>query len=95
VSRTLRLGWARGPSTAAKTGWGQALRLGQTWEVAAWEIPHLGSCHLGKYPWEVDTWEKFFGKVPNINKCVIEEYLYFWKKPRIVKTTSFLFKFSP
>jgi len=26
------------------------LRLGQTWEVAASEIPHLGSCHWVKYP---------------------------------------------
>ena len=48
--RTLRLGWARG----------RALRLGQTWEVAAWEIAHLGNI-----PWEVATWEKSFGKVPN------------------------------
>jgi len=31
----------------------QTLRLGQTWEFAAWEIAHLVSCHLGKYPWEV------------------------------------------
>ena len=31
--------------------WGRALRLGQTWEVAAWEIAHLGSCHLGKILW--------------------------------------------
>jgi len=23
----------------------------------------LGSCHLGKYPWEVTAWEKAFGKV--------------------------------
>ena len=45
---------------------GRALRLGQTWEVAAWEIAHLGSCHLGKYRWEVATWEKSFGKLPNI-----------------------------
>ena len=35
------------------------------WEVAAWEIAHLGSClmgncHLGRRPWE-----KAFGKVPN------------------------------
>ena len=30
--------------------WGRALRLGQTWKVATWEIAHLGSCHLGKYP---------------------------------------------
>ena len=36
------------------------------WEVAAWEIAHLGSCHFGKYPWEVATWGKLFGKVPNI-----------------------------
>ena len=35
------------------------------WEVAAWEIAHLGNCHLGKYPWEVATWEKSFEKVPN------------------------------
>ena len=29
------------------------------WEVAAWEIAHLGTCHLGKYPWEVGKglWE--------------------------------------
>ena len=27
------------------------------------KIP-LVSCHLGKYPWEVATWEKSFGKVP-------------------------------
>ena len=35
----LRLGWARGPSAAALTwwGWGLALRLGQIWEVSAWE----------------------------------------------------------
>ena len=38
------------------------------WEVAAWEIAHLGSCHLEKYPWEVAAWEKAFGKVPNIAK---------------------------
>ena len=36
-----------------KSGMGPALRLGQTLEVAALEITHLGSCHLGKYPWEV------------------------------------------
>lgn len=26
----------------------QALLLGQTWEVASWEIDHLGSCHVSK-----------------------------------------------
>lgn len=30
-----------------------------TYEVVAWEISHLGNCHLGKYHWEVDTWEKY------------------------------------
>mgnify|MGYP000929313377 CR=1 FL=1 len=49
---------------------GRPLRLGQTWEVAAWEIAHLGSCHLGKYPWEVATWEKSFGKLPIINRNI-------------------------
>ena len=42
-------------------GGGQALRLGQTWEVVAWEIAQLGSCHFGKYPWK-----KAFGKEPKI-----------------------------
>ena len=31
---------------------GQALRLEQTGEVAAWEIAHLGICLLGKILWE-------------------------------------------
>ena len=46
---------------------GRALRLGRNWEVAASEIAHLGSSHLGKYPWEVAILGKSFGKVPNIN----------------------------
>ena len=33
-------------------------------------IAHLGSCHLGKYPWEVATWEKAFGEVLNIGEGV-------------------------
>ena len=44
----------------------RALRLEQTWEVAAWKIAQLGSQHLGKYPWEVAAWGKIFRKVPNI-----------------------------
>ena len=43
---------------AAGCNGGRSLRLGQTWEVAVWEIPHLGSCHLGKYPWQVAIWDK-------------------------------------
>ena len=58
--RRCRLQWGR----ALRLGWagGRVLRLGQTWEVAAWEIAHLwklpfgkislGSCHLGKILWE-------------------------------------------
>ena len=62
----LRLGWARRLSDAARTGWGQSLlRFGQPWEVAVWELAHLISSHLGKYPWEVAILEKSFGKVPN------------------------------
>ena len=44
------------------------MRLGQTWKIAAWEITHLGSCNKRKSPWEVASWEKSFGKVPNILK---------------------------
>ena len=36
-----------------------ALRLGQTWEIAHLEL----SCHLGKYPWENVTLEKFLWEV--------------------------------
>jgi len=38
------------PSAAARSSklGGKALRLGQTWDVAAWEIEYLGSCNLGK-----------------------------------------------
>ena len=45
---------------------GRALRLRQTWEVAAWEIVHLESYYLGKYSWDVAARENTFGKVPNI-----------------------------
>ena len=37
-----------GRTLRIEQAWGRALRLGQTWEVAAWEIAHLGSCHVGK-----------------------------------------------
>ena len=57
---------------AARIAGGRALRLGQTWEVAVWEIAHLGSCYLGKYPWYVATLEKAFGKVPNIDFNLLE-----------------------
>ena len=75
MGRALRLGWARGSSAAAIPcfkeniiNYLRKLLLGKMYirEVAAWEIPHLGSCHLGKYPWKVAAWEKANGKVPNI-----------------------------
>ena len=69
AERALRLGWGRGAecyNSYNRLG-GRALRLGQTWKVAAWEITHLGSCYLGKYYWEVADWKNVFGKVPNIN----------------------------
>ena len=50
--RRRRLQW--GPSAAARTIFGRELRLGQTWEVVAWEITNLESCHA----WE-NTLEKF------------------------------------
>ena len=34
----------------------RALRFGKTWEVAAWEIAHLGRWHYKKYHWEVAAW---------------------------------------
>ena len=55
-----------GRAPRLKQAWGLALRLRHTWEVADYEIGYLGSCHLGKYPWEVALWEISFGKVPNI-----------------------------
>ena len=47
---------------------GRALRLGLTWEVAAWEIAHMKSCHLVKNTLKVAPWEntKSLVKVPNI-----------------------------
>ena len=61
------------------------MRLGNTWEVAAREIAQWGSYHFGKYHWEIATWEKSFGKVPNIESTIlyikIGKYVYkIWKK---------------
>ena len=50
---------------------GRALRLVQTWEVAAWEIAHLGICPLGKYPWEVAALGNAFMKVPKIDLPIL------------------------
>ena len=36
------------------------------YQFPKWEITHFGSCHLGKYPWEVAAWENAFEKVPKI-----------------------------
>jgi len=58
----LRLGWAKGPSAAVRTGCGPSTADRTDLEVAAWDIADLGSCHLGKKPWEIATWEKSLGK---------------------------------
>ena len=50
----------------------RALRLGQTWEVAALEIAHLGSCYLGKCNLGSRPWENAFGKVPNTKNYTIK-----------------------
>ena len=72
MCQVTQLGFAMGPSNSARTGWeGRALRLGQTWVVAAWEIAHLGSCHLGKYPWEVSAWENGLGKISGV--CIFKK----------------------
>ena len=60
--RALRLGWAKGRAPRLEQDGGRVLWLRQTWKVAAWEIALLGSCLLGKYYWEVATWEKSLGK---------------------------------
>ena len=67
---TDRCGWnGKGAEGCCYDGiGGRALWLGQTWKVTAWEIGHLGSSHLGKYPYEVAAWENAFGKVPNIGR---------------------------
>ena len=61
--RALRLGWDTGLSATIKQARGRELRLGQTRQVAARLIAHLGSCHLGKYSWEIAAWENAFVKV--------------------------------
>ena len=45
---------AMGAKRCGQEGLGGASDVARTdWEVATWEIEHLGSCHLVKYPWEV------------------------------------------
>ena len=57
---------AKESNAAVRTGYGtNATAIGQPWEVAAWNIVQLGSCHMGKYPGEVATWGKTFWKVSN------------------------------
>jgi len=59
-------GWdgLEGRAPRLEQAWGPTLRLRQTWEVGTWEIAHLGSSNLGKYPWEIFVWKKSFGRVP-------------------------------
>jgi len=59
----LRLGGSRGKSAAARILGSRALRLGQTWEIAAWKLHIWEVATLEKYPWKVATWENAFGKL--------------------------------
>jgi len=58
--RDLLLGWARGPRTAAK----------QTWEVAAWEIAHLGNT-LGKLQLGKISLGKYLASTINYHNSII------------------------
>jgi len=49
------------------------------WEVATWEIANLGSCCLGKCPWEIDAEKNVFEKVPNFDLTVSLEKLINFK----------------
>ena len=70
---------------------GQALRLGQTWEIPTCKIGHFGTCHLGKYPWEVAAWEIAFGKGSNItNSTGIFSLLFSIRRNNII---SYFFEF--
>ena len=35
------------------------------WEVSAWDIKHLESCHLGNFHLDSHLWENAFGEIPN------------------------------
>ena len=58
----MRLEQNRGRVLRLEKNRGRALWQGRTWEVTAWRVAHLGSCHSGKYPWKVAAWENAFGK---------------------------------
>ena len=51
-----RMGWGAKGFCQDRIG-GQALWLGQTWEVKAQKIAQLTSCHLGKYHCENALWK--------------------------------------
>ena len=61
-----RLEWAIGPSAAARTGMGGALRLGQNSEVAVLKIANSGKCKFGKLPFGQKPLDRMLplGKMP-------------------------------
>ena len=73
----IRLGLLRhgrlqcGLSAVARTGynWGRALRLGQPWGADARDIALFGSYYLGKYTWEVTSWE-----IAHLISCHLGKY---------------------
>ena len=67
---------SQGVYRQARTCWGPSVAARTDWDFAAWEITHLGSYHLRKYPWKVATWEKSFGKVHYIDKRMLGFNVY-------------------
>ena len=52
------------------------LQLGQTWEVAVWEIAKLGSLHLVIHNWEDGAWEKPLGRYLTLTKFSRHSHLH-------------------
>ena len=67
---------------------GRMLRQGQTLEITGRKIAHLGNYHLGKYPWEVGTWENTLGKLA-LGKIPLGSWhlgKIQWKVPNIIQS---------
>ena len=56
--------FTKGSVLSRRLQWGGGERCGEkTLEFAPWDIAQLGSCSVGKYHWEVATWENTIGKL--------------------------------
>ena len=106
----VRLGCNGGPCTAARMvqtlggraprldqAGGRALRLGQTWEIATWEIVHFGSCHLGKILWESTITSEFSVRhlaaklsAPKVRHCTQRRVLFILQLKGTASGTPFI-----